>query len=278
LNFKWTITQKQRLKELNASYELQNKTFATPSQRDRDFHTTVQKLASYNKKNLKKITSTSNRPLVCNLESSIIETLLKNGFTQVFTPVIISRSSIEKMSTHSNHKFYQSVFWINKNKCLRPMLAPNLYQILYSFSRLMDRPVRIFEVGPCFRRDSGGKYHLNEFTMLNLVEMGSEPKSGEERLSELAAIIMQVCGINNYALHKSKCEVYGDTIDVMVKAIEVGSGVIGPHPMDSKWKINEPWVGIGFGLERLALAKGGYGNIQKVGRSVAYFDGIRLNI
>jgi pyrrolysyl-tRNA synthetase-like protein len=274
----WTTTQKQRLKELSAPLELQNKTFQSSSERDEDFLTIVQGLVKHNKKNLNKITSTSHRPLIYKLESMVTDSLIKSEFTQVFTPLFMSKSALAKMSIDENHGLYQDIFWINKNKCLRPMLAPNLYQMLYSFSRLLDRPIRIFEVGPCFRRDSSGKYHLNEFTMLNLVEMGSERKRGKERLTELAAIIIQACGIDNYSLNKSKCDVYGDTVDVIVKDIEVASGVIGPHPLDSKWKINEPWIGIGFGLERLALVKGGYQNIHRIGRSLTYFDGIRLNI
>jgi pyrrolysyl-tRNA synthetase-like protein len=274
----WTTTQKQRLIELGADRDLQNKTFISSSERDNYFLTKVQGLIKRNKKNLKKITSTLHRPRICTLESVLIDTLLKNAFTQVFTPLFMSKSALAKMSIDEHHSLYQNVFWINKNKCLRPMLAPNLYQILYGFSRLLDRPIRIFEIGPCFRRDSSGKYHLNEFTMLNLVEMDADGKGGMQRLKELTAIIMHACGLNNYSLKASKCDVYGDTVDVIVKDIEIASGVLGPHPLDYKWKINEPWIGIGFGLERLALAKEGYQNIQRIGRSIAYFDGIRLNI
>jgi len=37
-------------------------------------------------------------------------------------------------------------------------------------------------------------------------------------------------------------------------------------------------VGIGFGLERLVMVNKGYQNIQRVGRALMYFDGVRLNI
>jgi phenylalanyl-tRNA synthetase alpha chain len=37
-------------------------------------------------------------------------------------------------------------------------------------------------------------------------------------------------------------------------------------------------VGIGFGLERLLMAAQKSNNLSKVGRSLAYLDGIRLNI
>ena len=40
----------------------------------------------------------------------------------------------------------------------------------------------------------------------------------------------------------------------------------------------EAWVGIGFGLERLLMVAGGSQNLKRIGRSLSYLDGIRLNI
>jgi hypothetical protein len=37
-------------------------------------------------------------------------------------------------------------------------------------------------------------------------------------------------------------------------------------------------VGVGFGVERLALVREGFQNIQRVSRSLEYLDGVRLNI
>ena len=34
------------------------------------------------------------------------------------------------------------------------MLAPHLYYVLVDLLRLWDKPVKIFEVGPCFRKES----------------------------------------------------------------------------------------------------------------------------
>jgi phenylalanyl-tRNA synthetase alpha chain len=48
--------------------------------------------------------------------------------------------------------------------------------------------------------------------------------------------------------------------------------------MDDNWGIVDPWVGLGFGLERLLMAREGYPNIERAGRSLTYVDGIRLNI
>jgi phenylalanyl-tRNA synthetase alpha chain len=60
--------------------------------------------------------------------------------------------------------------------------------------------------------------------------------------------------------------------------IELGSGAAGPHPLDAAWGITDAWVGIGFGLERLLMADDQSGNLAKYGRSLAYLDGVRLNI
>ena len=67
-------------------------------------------------------------------------------------------------------------------------------------------------------------------------------------------------------------------VDVEVNGQEVCSASYGPLPMDDNWGIVEPWVGLGFGLERLLMAREGYPNIERAGRSLTYVDGVRLNI
>jgi phenylalanyl-tRNA synthetase alpha chain len=98
-----------------------------------------------------------------------------------------------------------------------------------------------------------------------------------ERLEELATIIMQASGIREYSFVSHRSEIYGETIDVRSK-FEVASGAMGPHTLDSNWGITDPWVGIGFGLERLLMARENFQNIQRAGRALVYLDGERLNI
>jgi phenylalanyl-tRNA synthetase alpha chain len=113
--------------------------------------------------------------------------------------------------------------------------------------------------------------------MLNLVEMGLQEGDRQRRLEELVGLVMEASGIESYELIVKPSEVYGDTIDVM-SGVEVGSAAMGPHRLDAYWGIFDPWVGVGFGLERLTMVKEGFQNIQRVSRSIEYLDGVRLNI
>ena len=116
--------------------------------------------------------------------------------------------------------------------------------------------------------------------MLNLVEMGLPENQCLQRLEELAHKVMEIAGIEKFELVEETSAVYGRTIDIVSgsEGTELGSGAVGPHPLDQAWGITDAWVGIGFGLERLLMATDPTGNIAKYGRSLAYQDGIRLNI
>ena len=114
--------------------------------------------------------------------------------------------------------------------------------------------------------------------MLNLVELGRPAEECRARLEELAALVMEAAGVGEYDLVRTESEVYGEMVDVEVRGAEVCSAGWGPHPLDGNWGIVDPWVGLGFGLERLIMAREGYPNIERAGRSLSYVDGVRLNI
>jgi phenylalanyl-tRNA synthetase alpha chain len=275
--FGWTESQRQRLRELNAEPDLQNRVFCSSRERNHNFLKIEQELIHMSHKNLQELRTKHRRPKLCQLEDSLIQTLVQLGFVQVVTPILISKASLEKMSLQGDHELHKQVFWVSERKCLRPMLAPNLYYLLRELTNIWEKPIRIFEVGPCFRKDTKGKYHVNEFTMLNLVELGLPEEKGKKRLHELATIVMKAAGIKNYTFTSHQSEVYGETTDI-VSDTEVASGVVGPHPLDTEWGIIDPWVGIGFGLERLLMVREKYQNIQRAGRALIYLDGERLNI
>lgn len=278
LEFTWSKVQKQRLVELNADESVLKYTFRNTKERDKAFQSLDKELVLANKKHLINLKNKEMRPLLCQLESRLVQRLTQEGFVQVVTPHILPKEMLDKMTITSEHPLSSQVFWVDKNKCLRPMLAPNLYSLLRDLQRIWEKPIKIFEIGTCFRKESQGANHLNEFTMLNLVEMGDLEGKQKQRLKELAHLVMEAAGVTDFILEECESEVYKKTIDVVVKDLEVGSGAYGPHDLDNNWGIFDPWVGIGFGLERLVTVKRGYKNIRRAGRSISYLDGSRLNI
>lgn len=276
----FSIAQKQRLAELNANDELLVQEFDDVKTRETTFREAEKKLIEESKDALFALRDGSRRPILCEIESKLVKWLTEEeGFTQVVTPVMLSAKMLEKMTIGEDHPLTKQVFWVDKNKCLRPMLAPNLYDVMRSLQKVWGNPVRIFEVGPCFRKESQGAQHLSEFTMLNFVELGGV-KEGEQmaRLKQLATKAMEVIDFKDYELITEESVVYGETLDVVSGELEVCSGAYGPHFLDDKWGIFDTWVGLGFGLERLAMMKEGYHNIKRVGRSLSYLSGARLNI
>ena len=276
MNFPLTPIQIQRLRELNAPLAWHEKAFLDARERDRQFQHWEKELAADGRRRLERLYA-GGRPELCRLENSLVDALVTGGFVQVTTPILLSKAMLEKMSIHSAHPLTQQVFWVGSRQCLRPMLAPNLYLLMRKLGRLWPKPFRLFEIGPCFRKESSGSHHLAEFTMLNLVEVGLGMESRRERLEELAAFVMQAAGIAKYDLETKQSEIYGETIDV-VAGMEVCSGAMGPHPLDDAWGITDSWVGLGFGLERLLMAREGYANIHRAGRSLAYLDGVPLKL
>ena len=273
----FTVAQSQRLRELDVDPKVQNKTFETAEEREKEFKAIEAVAISGLKEKWIDYRYQTRMPDISILEQKLVKALTGIGFVQVITPIIMNRTLLQKMTITSEHQLTKQIFWIDNNKCLRPMLAPHLYYILKDLLRLWEKPVRIFEVGPCFRKESSGSEHLDEFTMLNLVEFGLPEESRMERLNELAALVMTTAGINDYQLVSNESDVYGTTIDI-VADMEMGSGAIGPHYLDQFWGITDTWVGIGFGLERLIMKKEGYQTIKKAGRSLSYLNGVRLNI
>ena len=279
LAIEWTTTQQARLIELGASNKEQKRTFDTDLERNSVFQELEKTLTRTMKQQLAALRDGQRRPQLCLLESKLTETLVQKGFVQVTTPIILSRSLLDKMSVTEDHSLNSQVYWLEKNKCLRPMLAPNLYYLVRDLLRLWEKPVRIFEIGPCFRKESEGRLHASEFTMLNLCEFGLPMEQRQERLEELATLIMVAAEIEEYKFVTESSAVYGSTFDIVTsqgEELELGSGAMGPHPLDQAWKIMETWVGIGFGLERLVMANRKSGNLGRHARSLSYLDGIRL--
>jgi len=280
LSISWSETQHRRLNELEAAERDLKRKFDTEQDRDRAFQLLEQDLVRSARQKLDELRSGSRRPRLCRLESRLANVLTDNGFVQVTTPTIMSKGLLAKMSIDDHHQLASQIFWLGKDRCLRPMLAPHLYYVLKDLVRLWEKPVRIFEIGSCFRRESQGAQHANEFTMLNLVEMGLAADLRRQRLDELATLITATAGIDHYTFESIDSTVYGETLDIVAgeNGLEIGSSAMGPHALDRAWQITDAWVGIGFGLERLLMVAENINSLGRAGRSLGYLDGIRLNV
>ena len=175
------------------------------------------------------------------------------------------------MTIDEFHHLSEQVFWLDKKRCLRPMLAPNLYVVMRELRRISGEPVKIYEIGSCFRKESQGAQHMNEFTMLNCVELAAvEDGQQVDELKRLAHEAMKALGVpeEEYELVVEESTVYGSTVDIEINGMEVASGSYGPHFLDSQWGVFDTWVGIGFGIERLTMALEKSRTIKRYGRSI----------
>lgn len=280
MNITWTEIQRDRLGELGAADKDLNQGFDDPAGRDKAFQKLERHLVKVERQKLQEFRDGPRRPKLCRLESRLTELLVQNQFVQVSTPTILSKGLLAKMSIDDDHPLSSQIFWLGRDKCLRPMLAPHLYFVLKDLLRLWEKPVRIFEIGSCFRKESRGAQHSNEFTMLNLVEMGLPEDQRQARLEEMAALVTAAAGVDDYVIRTEESAVYGETIDILAgeDRMEIGSAAMGPHVLDQAWEVTDAWMGIGFGLERLLMIQQKSRSLGKMGRSLAYLDGIRLNI
>ena len=271
----FTDAQIQRLREVGVNNE-ELSAFGGVSERDAVFEEMVQRGTDANRKSIRELASSRLRHPIEQLEDQISKSLVSVGFMEVRTPTIMSATGIRKMGIDEEDPLWNQIFWLGDGRCMRPMLAPNLYFVMRHLKRSVGLPLRLFEVGPCYRRESHGSMHMEEFTMLNLVELG--PKG--DPMDALDGHIETVMGAvgSPFCIERVPSEVYGDTIDVLLNGEEVASGAIGPHRLDGSFGIIDSWAGVGFGIERLECMRGKSGNIKRVGRSLIYQAGARIDI
>jgi len=274
-SLEFTRNQKQRLKELGGE-DFIDRRFPSESDREKSFDEVTLVLERQNKDGLLRLLRTTRRPTLRQIEREMVDALTSTGFTEVVTPSIISKEFIKRMGITETHNLWKQIFLLDGSRCLRPMLAPSLYHAMRELRRV-SRPVSIFEVGSCFRKESKGRQHTEEFTMLNAVELAPE-RNALERLREMIDTVLKAVRMPNYELQRVESDVYGETIDVFVEGVEVASAATGPHRLDRNWEIVEPWAGVGFGLERLAMVRKQCKILGHVSRSVTHLDGFSLGV
>ena len=232
-------------------------------------------LLARRKEDLQRIYADERENYLGKLERDITKFFVDRGFLEIKSPILIPAEYIERMGIDSDTELSKQVFRVDKNFCLRPMLAPNLYNYLRKLDRVLPDPIKIFEIGPCYRKESEGKEHLEEFTMLNFCQMGSG--CTRENLEALIREFLDYLKID-FEIVGDSCMVYGDTLDVMHGNLELSSAVVGPIPLDREWGIDKPWIGAGFGLERLLKVMHDFKNIKRAARSESYYNGISTSL
>jgi phenylalanyl-tRNA synthetase alpha chain len=279
MEFTFSETQKNRLLELGLKKNEIQTQYETVKEREQFYKKIEKEAVAKNRNNLNKLTQEIHQPKLCKLQQDLENCLHAHGFTQVTTPMIISRNFLERMSIDGTHALNEQVFWLDNKTCLRPMLAPNLYDISQKVMNFSKKPLKLFEIGSCFRKESEGRTHLKEFTMLNLVEWGTPEEERVDRLKELADIVLKASQIEEYDFEEEDSVVYGENLDIISKdGMELASTSMGPHKLDSAWKISCSWVGLGFGLERLLMYREEEEGIHRYSKSISFLDGARLNI
>lgn len=232
-------------------------------------------LLTRRKDDLQKIYESERENYLGKLERDITKFFVDRGFLEIKSPILIPAEYVERMGIDKDTELSKQVFRVDKNTCLRPMLAPNLYNYLRKLDRVLPDPIKIFEIGPCYRKESDGKEHLEEFTMLNFCQMGSG--CTRENLEAIIREFLDYLKID-FEIVGDSCMVYGDTLDVMHGDLELSSAVVGPVPLDREWGIEKPWMGAGFGLERLLKVMHDFKNIKRAARSESYYNGIPTSL
>ncbi len=264
-----TLSQRGRLEALLSPADEISLDGSTP------FRKLESELVSRRRKDLQHMYAEEREHYLGKLERDITKFFVERGFIEIKSPILIPAEYVERMGIDNDTELSKQVFRIDKKLCLRPMLAPNLYNYLRKFDRALPDPIKIFEIGPCYRKESDGKEHLEEFTMLNFCQMGSG--CTRENLEALIKEFLDFMEID-FEIIGDSCMVYGDTLDVMHGDLELSSAVVGPVPMDRDWGISKPWIGAGFGLERLLKVKHDFKNIKRAARSESYYNGISTNL
>ena len=149
-----TTAQLNRLIELGASPAQLSEQFCDAGTCNRYFQKTEEALLRINREKLQTLVKDRRRPSLCSLEEALAAALRREGFLQVTTPVILSGKFLNRMTIDGSHPLNDQVFWLDKNSCLRPMLAPNLYDISKKLMPVIPLPLRVFEIGSCFRKES----------------------------------------------------------------------------------------------------------------------------
>ncbi len=199
------------------------------------------------------------------------DTLARAGFARVVTPTILSRGLLARMAIRprGTRCTTRCSGWTSGAACA-PCWPPTSTTLLTDLLRIWDHPVRIFEVGSCFRRDSQGARHAGG---VHHAQPGARwacrPRAAAPGWTSWPVWLMEAAGIREYApadARTRRCTGRRSTWFATAPR-RPGAGLRrhGPAPAGPALEDHRPWVGIGFGLERLVMAAEGGVHLAPLG-------------
>jgi pyrrolysyl-tRNA synthetase len=103
-------------------------------------------LLARRKEDLKRIYVEERENNLGKLEREITKFFVERGFLEIKSPILIPAEYVERMGIDNDTELSKQVFRVDKNLCLRPMLAPGLYNYLHKLEKVLPDPIKIFEM------------------------------------------------------------------------------------------------------------------------------------
>ena len=112
---KFTITQRERLTELDAASEVLDREFDTKEERNAEFEKIETQMAREGRQRLKELVEGRHITFTEEVSRRLQDWLMKDGYTKVSTPTIITRQMLEKMTIDEFHHLSEQVFGLTAN-------------------------------------------------------------------------------------------------------------------------------------------------------------------
>ena len=116
---KFTVTQRERLAELDAAPDILDMEFDTTEARNAEFRKIETSMAKAARERLKDLVEDRKITFTEEVSRKLQDWLIRDGYTKVSTPTIITRQMLEKMTIDEFHHLSEQVFWLDRKRCLR---------------------------------------------------------------------------------------------------------------------------------------------------------------
>ena len=113
---KFTVTQRERLAELDAAPDILDMEFDTTEARNAEFRKIETSMAKAARERLKDLVEDRKITFTEEVSRKLQDWLIRDGYTKVSTPTIITRQMLEKMTIDEFHHLSEQVFWLDRKR------------------------------------------------------------------------------------------------------------------------------------------------------------------